>query len=179
MFFFKKSDYEIGLFNDNGVEEYWVLVCGVKTLKIDSAAVDLIKSQISEWWVYLNTMLGLFLFTTAIAVQGTPNPPLNAFIALVFFGLFHYSQIDAYFPKSIATLRRKDDKKIYKAMKKYIDNEMLGIQKTLSKGGAFILSYFYFVLMVSLAFEYVQKLKIYGMSLGELFLPSNCPCLYR
>lgn len=50
-----------------------------------------ITAEVREWEIHLNKMTGMIAFTFSIASLGTPQPPLWAFISLIFLLIFHIS----------------------------------------------------------------------------------------
>jgi hypothetical protein len=181
MIFGKNKDkYQISVEGFGSDITYWILHNGEKTVKIPAREVNYLKKELNEWWFYLNSSVGLVAFNLAIAIQGTPHPPFNAMLSFLFLGSFHFYMAKIYFPSRISYIRKSNDKKIIKALKLYVAKDLMGIGQTFLSAPAFLVGYSYFLFMMLLMVEEVQKYKIpfFSYTFSQLFLPKDCLCLF-
>lgn len=161
-------------------KQYWLLRNGKKERQIEAVHIENIQTELMPWWSRINEITGILAFTFAIAVQGTPHPPLNAFLCLIFIHITHFAIVFNHFPPSIKALRKnKIDNEIARAVIRFVEPNLLGWRAIFSKAPSFLFGYLFLFAMILLALPSVQKLKIYPFesTLGQVFLPSSCACL--
>ncbi len=176
----KNNKYKVSAVDVQGIVTYWISYNGLNTVKIPAREVNILKKELNEWWFYLNSGIGLVAFNLAIAIQGTPHPPFNALLSFLFLAAFHFYMAKVYFPSKILYIRKSNDEKIMKAFRLYVEKNLMGIRQTFLSAPAFLIGYSYFLFMMFLVVEEVQKYKIpfFSYTLSQLFLPKDCLCLY-
>lgn len=154
---------------NNGNEEYEIIRSGKLVIRIDTALIDDTKREMSDWYTYLNNVIGLVSFTFALAVQGTPNVYANAFIALLWVLIAHYAVGTNPFPRHLRILRESDEEASRFAAKN-IEKMHLGVIKTIRKAPLFLFGYLYLLLLALMNFKFIRHAKIGGTSLAEFLM---------
>lgn len=130
---------------------------------------------IQRWYAFLNVSIGAAALTFAQAAQGTPNPPLNAGIALCWLTLFYFVLKKQYFPKYIHNLR-KNKNPIVRDVRRVIEKKLIGGWVVFLKLPFFWIGYLYLFFVIGLSVPELQNVQILDNRLGEIFLPVSCTC---
>lgn len=155
----------------NEGETYIIKRDGVISLSVSPDLVTQTKEEIRSYYYYLNTIFGALSFTLAIAIQGTPNPPLNAALALTWVLIGHFA-IDNKFPPHLKNLGKSKTKEI-KFLVKNIAKLHLTTTKTFIKAPLFYIGYLYLMLMTLMNFNEVRDFSIFGKTLSQIFFPPH------
>lgn len=143
--------------------------------------VDLINSsrdEIENWYEYLNMILGATSLGFALASQGTPNPPLNAFICLMFILILHFGINFGKFPSHLRSLRN-ENRIAYRFLASKIEGMELNPWKAVTMAPLFLIGYIYLLLLVLMALSFVQDISIMDHKLADIFLPKDCVCRFK
>lgn len=174
MLFKKKIKFTHTVLENNSM---MILQDGKCVLPIPAEIVNQSISEMKNWYKYLNTTLGVPSFLFALAVQGTPNPPLNAAFCLIWVLLAHIYAGSPY-PDSLKRLK-KSNKKACKYYVKLLEKEHLSTLKLIIRVPLFLLGYLYLLIMVLLNFPEVRNLMIFDHTIAEYFLNKECLFLIK
>ncbi len=106
-----------------------------------------IESQFEIWATYLNTGVGLFAFTLALACLGTNSPATNAWLSIIVISLT-YKNGRKFFPAEINKLRSlaKTDKKAQVVLNGLMETH-LGFKTNFTKYPLFVFGYVFLFLI--------------------------------
>ena len=111
----------------------------------------------------------------AQAVQGTPNPPLNAFIAMIWISILFWGKRRTTFPKHLLSDGTPTNNE--KTVLRELNGRYLSISKIFRKAPFFLIGYIYLLFMLLLALPFVQKMTVFGHTYASIFLPETCVCI--
>jgi len=172
------------LTDDN--EAYTIFANGELLGKVSRHTHKKIVDSTNQWFEFLNWAFGGACFLFAQGVQGTPNPPLNAGISLVWMFLLYLFQKKGKFPRlltndtTIDLPGEKDTRgERKKILLKALTRKYLGNLEIVWRAPFFLIGYSYLVFIATLAYGPFQNAEILGTKLSRLFLPDSCACIVK
>ncbi|MYN16443.1 hypothetical protein GTP81_06720 [Rugamonas sp. FT107W] len=167
-------------------EAYTVFANGEQLKKVSKHTHKRYEESTNQWFGFLNWAFGAACFLFAQGVQGTPNPPLNAFISLVWMFLLYLYQKENKFPRLLLDESAIDppcDKatreKRKKSLSQALTSKYLGNFVIVWRAPFFLIGYSYLVFIALLAFGPIQNAEFFGTRLSRLFLPDSCACIVK
>jgi hypothetical protein len=155
--------------------EYRILNAGKVEFSIPKDLIAQSRQEIDSWYEYLNFILGITCLGFALAVQGTPNPPFNAFVCLAFVQISHFAFSRNKFPSHLRNLRENKSETL-RFLAKSIEGIPLSFWQTLKRAPLFLIGYVYLVFLALLAITPLQERTILDHTLANIFLPKDCVC---
>ncbi|NVD71893.1 hypothetical protein HUX88_15220 [Duganella sp. BJB1802] len=167
-------------------EAYTIFANGELLGKVSRHTHKRIVDSTSQWFEFLNWAFGAACFVFAQGVQGTPNPPLNAGISLVWMFLLYLHQRTVKFPRLLSkdtTIDLPGDQgsldERRKILLKALTGKYLGFFDIVRRAPFFLIGYFYLVFIATLAYGPFQNAELLGTKLSRLFLPDSCACIVK
>lgn len=167
-------------------EAYTIFANGKQLRKVSKHTHKKFEESITPWFEFLNWVFGAACFLFAQGVQGTPNPPLNAFISLVWMSLLFSHQKNNKVPPLLsndANLTSPEDKDLNEKHKKIVSKALigkyLGYSVIIRRAPFFLIGYFYLVFIVTLFVGPIQNAEPFGTKLSRYFLPDSCTCIVK
>ena len=162
---------------ENSTTEFSIVENGVVLKKIASWVHKQIETETDEWFDFLNWIIGSASFLLAQAIQGTPNPPLNAVIAIIWISILFLGKRKAIFPKHLFSgWSLSDDEKI---IIQALNGKYLSVRRIFLEAPFFLIGYIYLFFMLFLALPQVQSISVSGHTFASIFLPETCVCIYK
>jgi len=161
---------------------------GILIGKVSKDKSKELATDTEKWFEFLNSTIGAGCFVFALACQGTPNPPLNALISLIWFLLIYLHYKNSYFPKYLkfdstvdlsSGIKLMGEKKARKLVISMLRGKYLSILSISTRAPFFAGGYLYLILIASLFSPHLQYFEIFGHSMANIFLPEKCVCLAK
>lgn len=174
---FRWSRFEFKVTKTHDGEVYSVYGNGKVLIDVPQALIRDANKEVGDWYEYLNAIIGAAALAFALGVQGTPNPPLNAFICLLFVQISHFAFNLNKFPKHLRSLR-EENRDAYRFLAKRIEGLQFSTWKIIKRAPLFLVGYLYLLLQVAMAFKSIQSITIWHHTLADIFLPKDCVCRF-
>lgn len=137
-----------------------------------------LHEQMNSWYSFLNWSIGLVCFGFAQAAHGTPHPPLNASLSILWISIFYFGALPNYFPSKLNELRNVKSK-LKRPILKLLEGHFLRPRVFVRKLPFFVMGYVYLFFVAFLWIPSVQNISISGTKLGGIMLPKECTCIAK
>lgn len=160
-----KFDFHINK-DDSGHDEYHITKNNMPFIVVNSELVKESDQEITQWYTYLNNILGFVSFTFALGVQGTPNVYFNAALSLFWVLIAHYWIGNNRFPKHLSHLRNSKEEGS-RNLAFHIEKHHLSYWTIIKKAPLFLIGYIYLLLLTLMNFECVRTWTFFGKMLSQ------------
>lgn len=169
---FPKIEFELRAGRNGDEQSLAVTVNGKCALVLKSSEQAKIKSEVLEWFEFLNMTLGAFCFLGAIAVQGTPNPPLNALLSIGWAIILYTTQASRFFPSHRVNELVTYKLEHWKSIRKALVGRYLTGRSIFLNGSFFLIGFFYLIFISVLGFPALSG-DFIGDDVRRIFLPAD------